>query len=299
MLQSLPPLNAVRVFDVVVKTGSLSSASRELCISHSAVSKHMSNLERFLNCELMTRGKSGIGLTPAGLKFYERIGPALSEIRRASMDAQTLAQGVSVLKISAPASISVKWLAPRLSDFQSQNAGIVVDLSISDVCPDFFTSDLDAAVVPMSLTLAPPSWHRLFDEIIIPVGSPTVASRYSGSSLSDILNLPLIHTNSRADLWERWCVDNEIERSKPQSIAAGFGFQDFYLAIAAAIADLGVALVPAFLVTDSLQSGELCHLGGSQLETDHAYWLATRAGSEPTHALNTLIGWLEQELALI
>ncbi|MEM6758713.1 MAG: LysR substrate-binding domain-containing protein [Pseudomonadota bacterium] len=292
MDRNLPPLNAVKVFDSVVRHGSLSAAARALHISQSAVSKHIGNLESYLGAVLLRRSQSGTALTSAGEAFYQTVGPALASIAQATMACRATAEGIHVLRISAPASISVGWLAPRLTAFQQMHPDIVVDLTIADTCPDFATSGHDGAVIPCAAADASDTWAHVFDEVVTPVCSPTLATTRQLSDATDIARCPLIHTSTRSELWTNWFRAHTPGPDDPAPETRGFGFQDFYLSIAAAKAGLGIALVPTFLVAADIAEGTLITPRAQPLHTGHAYWLAKGPSPHTRDHLKKFSAWL-------
>ncbi|MDC0737080.1 LysR substrate-binding domain-containing protein [Cognatishimia sp. SS12] len=296
MDRNLPPLNAVKVFDAVVRKGSFSAAARALQISQSAVSKHIQNLEAFLGNTLLIRTRTGVSLTAEGAAFHQDTSSALGQIERATLASHATARGVHVLKISAPASLALRWLAPRLAEFHLKHGQLVLDLSVSDVCPDFATSGHDGAVVPGPISEAAQNWAHLFDEVVVPVCSPALIAAQPLSDPADLARLPLIHTTTRPELWTRWLSAHQSDQTGPRGDATGFGFQDFYLSIAAAISGLGVALVPTFLVREDLSEGRLVVPYEAPFKTDHAYWLATGSGKSRSTQIDVFGTWLVQEL---
>src|SRR5262249_22832610 len=88
MAQRLPPLNALRAFEVASRVGSFTLAARELSVSQGAVSRHVARLEQFLGVQLFERGHREVKLTPLGQAYandvreiFERIQQATWEVR--------------------------------------------------------------------------------------------------------------------------------------------------------------------------------------------------------------------------
>src|SRR2546427_482551 len=80
----IPPLNPLKVFEVVARTRNLTQAARELHISQSAVSKQLNVLQTYLGVELFRRERHGISLTLAGQRYGEAVAPAFEGIGRAT-----------------------------------------------------------------------------------------------------------------------------------------------------------------------------------------------------------------------
>ena len=80
------PLNALRAFALAVEKGGVRAAARELAVSHSAVSRHLAELERWLGIPLLERDRSPrvFAVTPQGQRLARTTLTALYDIRRAA-----------------------------------------------------------------------------------------------------------------------------------------------------------------------------------------------------------------------
>ncbi len=79
-MEKLPPLNAVRAFEVAARTGSFTLAATELGVSSAAVSQQIRNLEDWFGKQLFMRNGNRIALTDAGHAIYPQTAHALGEI---------------------------------------------------------------------------------------------------------------------------------------------------------------------------------------------------------------------------
>ena len=88
MALRLPPLNALRAFEVASRVGSFTIAARELSVSQGAVSRHVARLEDYLGVQLFERGHREVKLTLQGQAYaadihqvFERIQQTTRKIR--------------------------------------------------------------------------------------------------------------------------------------------------------------------------------------------------------------------------
>ncbi|TGT34904.1 LysR family transcriptional regulator, partial [Mesorhizobium sp. M8A.F.Ca.ET.167.01.1.1] len=79
-MEKLPPLNAVRAFEVAARAGSFTLAATELGVSSAAVSQQIRNLEDWFGKQLFVRNGNRIALTDAGHAIYPQTARALGEI---------------------------------------------------------------------------------------------------------------------------------------------------------------------------------------------------------------------------
>jgi len=291
----LPPLNAIKAFDAVVRHGSISEASRILCVSQSAVSRHISNLESFLDCKLLSRSKLGTVCTKQGQEFFDQISHSLNTILDVSNKIRATQSGINIVKVSSLSSFALRWLVPRLNQFQQIHPDIVLDISISDKRPNFEISQIDCAIVSEAEHVLAKHDHILFKEELVVVASPLLINDKKLSTNEFINTHPLIHTSSRAELWEN--LQNHYEIATNTKSNLGLSFQDFYISIAACVAGSGIALVPSFLIRKELADGSLIQLLKPDISSGKSYQLAISAFKSTNPSTLALQNWLLYETA--
>ncbi len=250
-MRRLPPLNALRFFDSAARQASFTLAAKELCVTHSAVSQQIRQLEDWLGCALFERRAGRVHLTAAGLDLqraahdaFDLLERRCDELRRGTQPAE--------LAVGAPASFLSNWLIPRLDRFEAQHPDIRIRLQTAADAALLNTQRVDA------LILAGRAWPQewdvtpLFAETIGPVCTPALAARIR--SAADVQGMPLLHTSSRPDAWKDWAARQGIALTPRQ---AGREFDHLGHMLEAAAAGLGVAIAPAVLVEAELHRGRL------------------------------------------
>ena len=81
-MRRLPSLNALRFFDSAARQLSFSLAAKELCVTHSAVSQQIRQLEQWFDCPLFERRAGGVQLTAAGLDLQRAAEDAFDLLER-------------------------------------------------------------------------------------------------------------------------------------------------------------------------------------------------------------------------
>src|SRR5258706_13097503 len=84
MGRKLPPLNALRAFEVAARAGNFTEAAKSLNVSQGAVSRHIAQLEAFLGLRLFVRGQRQVNLTPQGVEYARVIREAFDRIEFAT-----------------------------------------------------------------------------------------------------------------------------------------------------------------------------------------------------------------------
>src|SRR5690606_6621634 len=126
----LPPLNAVRAFEVAARHQSFKEAATELCVTQGAISRQVGLLEEHLNVKLFVRLHRGVALTMAGKQFYAEVQEALGRIAHAA-GRFAAATDPNTLKVKLTPSPAICWLVPRLAGFHALHSGLSVQVTTS------------------------------------------------------------------------------------------------------------------------------------------------------------------------
>lgn len=140
-------LDDLAAFVAVVEAGGLSAAARDLRRSLQSVSRSLATLEQGLGVALVQRTTRRSTPTDAGLAFYQRVKPALSEIMEARAEAaERRAEPSGLLRISAPVLFTPTHLVPMVAGFMRRHPRIEVELKLSDRFVDLADGAVDLAV---------------------------------------------------------------------------------------------------------------------------------------------------------
>ena len=214
----------------------------------------MKSLETHLGVRLFRRLNRRVELTEAGAAFLPAARTAL-DVVEASAARLSTATRQGPLVVSCLPTFMMRWLIPRLYDFNARHPAIDVRLSASSAPVDFARDGVDVAI-----RIGAGPWpegieaHAFMNEEIGPVCSPALAQRRKLRRPADLGQQTLLHTETRADAWPDW-----LARSRTATIDASKGqrFEHFYFLLEAAVAGLGVAVAPRPLVMEDLKLGRL------------------------------------------
>ena len=242
----LPSLNALRAFEAMARTGRVTLAANELHVTHSAVSRQVKSLERTLGVRLFAGPKHRLELTALGRDLLGELTPAFDQITAAVR--RTRAGGED-LHVAVNASISVKWLIPRLAGFQAAYPDI--RLHLSELAPHATSQRGAQAVVriaPLS-RLSDPHCTAFIRNAIGAVMSPEMAVRCG----NDPLHAPRLAAATHPEAWlifaEHAGIELPLANERP--------FAHIHFAMDAALAGLGAAVVSWPLCAHEVQSGQL------------------------------------------
>lgn len=299
----LPSTSMLAAFDAAARTGSFTAAAKELSLTQGAISRQITALEQQLSITLFKRHKQTIALTEVGKIYAKEIHGALSQIRSATLNIMTNPTG-GVLNLAILPMFGSRWLMPRLPDFLAKNPKITIN-TISKLSPfDFSFEDIHCAIHFGQENWAHASCSFLMGEETIPVCSPAFFNEMGLANANNIcaslIDQPLLHISTRPDDWQYWFDEHLIEASNivTQSKAKqGMHFEQFSIATNAAIAGLGVALLPRFLIESELARNELMIICKQPLTTQKGYYLVTPNDKQDYAPVAAFKEWLEETLA--
>jgi LysR family glycine cleavage system transcriptional activator len=252
-MRQLPPLNALRAFEVAARCLSFTRAGEELRVTHGAVSRQIQTLEAWLGAPLFHRFNRRVELTEAGTALLAEIGAALDRIALAS--ARIREEGrVRVLRINALPTFTIRWLIPRLSGFQRRHPQVEVRVTTSTERPDRLPETFDLVIRGGPDRFRNYRAEPFLDEHRLPVCAPALLARLSLSRPSDLRHHTLLHSDTLPGVWSDWLRLAGVPDLEP---ARALTFEHFYLSIQAAIDELGVAMGPSALVAEDIDSGKL------------------------------------------
>lgn len=286
----LPSMSILAAFETSARLQSFTAAATELHLTQSAVSRQIRSLEDLLGAELFVRERQTVRLTPAGEAYAHEIRRALQQIATATLGFRANPQG-GTLNLAILPTFGTRWLAPRLPRFQDAHPGITINLSTRLAAFDFQADTLDAAI-----HFGPPEWPGarldfLMKETVVPACSPQLRAKHKLRKPADLLNAPLMHLVSRPDAWERWLRAAGVDFDEVH----GMLVDQFAVAAQAAIAGLGVALLPTFLIEAELARRDLVLAVNKPMESADNYYLAWPINRENYPPLQAFRQWIKQE----
>jgi DNA-binding transcriptional LysR family regulator len=249
-------LEELRTFVEVIESGGLNRAAARLGVSKSIISRRITRLETDLGTRLLSRSTRGIIPTEAGIEFKARCDRILAELDEAR-DA-VAQQGRSVrgrLRLSAPLAFGVRHLVPVLADLASAHPELEIDVSYTDRVVDLIGERFDAAVRIGSLRDSSLVVRRIAPVHAVLVASPGYLARHGRPRTPQDLvgHECLIYTGSLVPEWQFQSGKRRISIRPEGRLRSDSG----EAILQWAIAGIGIADSPSFLVSDAIESGAL------------------------------------------
>lgn len=253
MKRHFPPLNALRAFEATGRLLSFQQAAQELNVTHSAVSHQIKKLEQELGQDLFVRLGRSIAMTDIGQRYYQEIHQALQQIERSTM--QLFGEpDQGDLVVQSYMGIASRWLVPRLGDFRQQFPNIHIELHSSYHAWAFEPHHADVGIIYSEQTAAGMIYQPLFKGSLIPVCNPELVADRSLSSIADLLKFPFLNITESPKNLPVWAQAQNIAVQQLNVVSEHDNHQ---LALEAAIAGEGIAVVQSFFASGDLASGKL------------------------------------------
>jgi LysR family glycine cleavage system transcriptional activator len=296
-----PNLQALIALEAVARLGSVTRAAAELHLTQSAVSHRLHALARELGVPLVERDGRGVSLTTDARELAQAASIALAQLNAAIARVSTAGRD-QVLAIGCSPSFAIRFLVPRSSSFRKQHPELDLRIAASDV-PIDSVYGTDVAIHLSSGPTPKLFCEKLIDEVTFPVVSPRLRAETKRAwTESDLRKLPLLHDEALSDDPKRVGWNTWLEHAGFSNAGAswpgprGLRFSHAYLAIEAALAGDGVALVRRSLVADDLARGRLIAPFPLAVPSGLAYWFVSARDPKQRPSVLRLREFLSQQL---
>ncbi|KVT64679.1 transcriptional regulator [Burkholderia ubonensis] len=289
MRRTLPPLNSLRAFEAAARLGSFTLAADELCVTHGAISRHVQQLEAWLGQALFERYNRRVELTEAGRVYLAEVGASFDRIALAT--AQQLQRGRhGVLRVSAPATFSLRWLVPRLSSFQVAHPHIEVRLSTSNEPIDKLRDVVDVIIRGGPQTIEGYVAEEFLSEVRLPVCAPRLLDGRPLRQPADLEHFTLLHSATYPGMWPEWLAAAGHPHLVPRH---SLTLEHFYLTLQGALDGLGVAMGPIALVAGDIAEGRLVQPFDAPVLPPWRYFIYVTAARAEDGAVRAFMDWLK------
>jgi LysR family transcriptional regulator, glycine cleavage system transcriptional activator len=248
-MRRLPFLNGVRAFEAAARTGSFARAADELHVTPAAVSRLVHLLEERIGADLFERKANRLAPTPAGQAYQAGLTPLFDAL--ANLTAQVSAMGgARVLTVGVGPTFAIRWLIPRLAEFQKFAPDMEVRFATGGAAAPF-SDDWTCGI-----TLGNGDWpglvaERLFAANLTPVCAPALAKRLK--QVDDLRAATLLRVGHAREDWPRWIRAAGLAKLS----AKGPEFEYYGQALQAALDGVGVAMGISPYIDDDLRAGRL------------------------------------------
>ena len=275
-------LNDLRYFAAVVDEGGVSAAARALRVPKSTISKRLARLERELDVRLVERSTRRFRVTEVGRDFHRHCAAVLEGVEAAEAvvaDARGTPRGT--VRVGCPPGLSSPILTGILPAYMAANPAVRIELLVSNRRVDLIEEGVDIALRARSRLDADPTliMRTLGRSRRLLVATPAFAAAHEDALTVERLGtLPTLAAGERVD-GEVWRIVTQDGRTAEIRHRPRLACVDFDMLRAAALAGLGVGMLPQHACIAALRDGTLVQVlpewhGG--IDTIHLVFTARR-----------------------
>ncbi len=271
-------ISTLRVFIETMRRGSFTAVARDRNVDPSSISRAIAALEAELGVRLFQRSTRRLSATEAGRIYFARVEPLVDELDRARITASDVdANAKGVLRATASVSFGQMCIVPFLPEFMAANPDLSLDLLLTDAVVDLLAERIDVAVRLGPLRDSAFVATRLARTVYSVCAGPGYLDRHGRPRAPEELDrhesllFPLPGYRSR---WRFRGPEGEIVEVPVHGrcvISTALALRD------CALADMGIALLPRWLIADALRSGALIDIfpgfDVTATDFDTAAWL--------------------------
>jgi len=251
-------LEGILAFVTTVEAGSISAAARRLGFASSVISERLAELERSLGAKLVQRSTRRLALTEDGHTFLPRAHRILQETQDAAAEiAERKGTLVGSLRLSAPVSFGILHLGAAITTFLRNHPALQIDLDLDDRFVDATADGFDAVLRHGPVTDSMLVAKRIARSRRLLVAAPHYLAAHGTPATPDELacHCAILYTNRDSD-WRFLGRDGwVVVRPRPSlRVNNGLVMRD------AALAGLGICLLPSFFLHQEIKSGALISL---------------------------------------
>lgn len=290
--REIPSVAGLLAFEATARHLSFSRAAEELCLSQGAVSKRIRQLEQAVGVPLLARTRHQVHITEMGRIYLDHVRRFLKDMETTTHALRSGAWQRDAIVLAAPLSFSLRWLMPRLHRYRDAHSGIQIELVTMDRQTSLVPgSGVDCFVHAGRSPIQDAANTRLFNLEWVAVASPDLGAGQRVTGKGDPARLSRIEQTDLPRLWPAWLAQAGADIAALPALRV----EGLELAIGAAIAGQGIALLPRPIIDRELGAHELAVLFEGRALVEGGFHLAVPVRLAGDPALCAFARWLECE----
>ena len=259
MKKPLPALSGLRAFEAAARHLSFTKAAAELNVTPAAISQLIRQLEEQVGSTLFARTTRALDLTEPARAALPYLREAFDQLYAGARELRG-DSGRNMITVSVTPSFGSCWLLSRLKKFHTAHPGVAVRIDAREELVDFQRDDVDIAIRQGRGTYKGLKSDLLISDVALVVCAPQfLPDGKSFKTPQSLAGKTLLHVDwqiagDAAPSWSRWA---RYHKAEGLDLSGGlrFGMED--MAVRAALAGMGVALVTKAFISDDLSAGRL------------------------------------------
>ena len=215
---------------------------------------------------------------------------AFDRLEAAALELRTLRRGGGVLQLAILPTYGTMWLIPRFPSFAEAHPDVQVHFTTKLQPFDFANEDLDAAIHHGDAHWPGARLDALMPEEVVAVCTASYRKKHRLEVPADLRRATLLQLGTRPTAFHDWLA---AQGTSGIDGRRGPRFEHHQMVLQAALAGLGVALLPTFVCEGELAAHKLVEpFAGTRLRTGKGYWLAYPERRADLPALRAFRAWL-------
>lgn len=289
----MPSLRSLRAFTYAARHMSFKLAAEQLCLSASAVSHQVRNLEEFLGVPLFTRKTRALEFTEAGKKYFDFLDSMFARLEMETFQLRS-EFGRVMIRLCVPPFFANELLVPKMDALQSILPAMDVRMTTQTSLMKAHPAEADLSILlgdeddwPDLVT------HKLFTRRLVVAAAPALLEGFDRESYDDLNGKTLIVHENRPNAWSNWAKALDIPSPQAGSILR---FDSMSSVAQSAARGLGFAIVSWPLSRAWFESGALERVYETEWVTDEHFFLAHRPVDADRPELQKVVDWFMTEL---
>ena len=249
-------LSVLQTFIEVMRQGSFAVVARERNIDPSSVSRSISGLEKELGVRLFQRTTRQLAPTEAGITYFNRIEPLMEEMQQA-VELITADRPKGTLRVTASVSFGIKCIVPLLAEFEAMYPDLSIDLLLTDSRLDLVTERVDLAIRLGKLKDSTLIAQKLMSTKYAVCASPNYLRKHGQLQHPENITQHNCLLFPFAGFRSHWIFRNRQKKSIKIPVKGRTVISNAIALQQCAIAGMGLALLPHWLINKELESGIL------------------------------------------
>jgi LysR family glycine cleavage system transcriptional activator len=282
-VQRLPPIHALRAFESAARLGGFAQAAAELCITPSAVSHRIRQLEAQLEEQLFERTPTGVRPNEAGQRYLQGVREAFDRLAQLSRNDTP---EVLRLRVGTPPTFARNMLIPRLPEFYRDWPDIDIDVAVAAPMQDK-TDRHDVDIRFGAGAVDERQATKIFDDVVVALAAPVYAKERGLSRPADLVRAELLRSPLVA--WKPWFAEAGLTWPEP---TRGPNFTDLGILLEAAASSLGVAVCNRRIAETWTGNGRLVPLCGICAPAPSTYFALVQRDNAQRPEVAAFVDWL-------
>ena len=254
-------LTALRLFVRIAESGSITGAGRGLGVSATAASRGLQELEHALGLRLIDRTTRHATATEAGAALRVRLASVLAELDSALGQARRLHDApAGTLRVVARRSFALRHVLPHLSAFRAAHPAVEIDLTLTEAPSQLPVEGVDLVIrlgAPVEKSFVA---HVLAGEQRMLCAAPGYLAAHGTPALPDDLLRHACLGYRREAEPVIWVAEGAMPGQRRLAVAGPLRANSGEALLLAALAGLGIVLLPGWMVGQDLAAGRLVPL---------------------------------------